>query len=156
MNALPPAPRPPGRASTVGDVGDEIISIAVSEYELIDALGLPIVLAVAFEKVTLPKSASEVNEHDSPPKYELLQSSGRSTTHSAEDWAAPEKPMVVEKFHPECLVDESLMASVHSLPATLTDALIESPGDTGYDDGKSSTSSWLFTAVSPYISYQAS
>jgi hypothetical protein len=92
------------------------------------------VVAVAPEKVTLPKSASEANEH------ELLQISGRSATHSAEDWAAPEKATEVEKCHAAWLDDESLIVSVHSLPTTLTEELIESPGVTGFVLGESSSS----------------
>jgi hypothetical protein len=128
--------RGPGTASRVEPL---TISIAVSEYELIGSLEPPVVVAVASEKLTLPKSASEASEHDDP-EYVLLQTSGRSTTHSAEDLAAPEKAMEVEKVHPVWLDDESVIASVHSLPTTLTEALIESPEDTGFVLGESSSS----------------
>jgi hypothetical protein len=54
------------------------ISIATSGFVLIVPLG-PVVVTKAFEKLTLPKSASGVSEQV------RLQISGRSTIHSAED-----------------------------------------------------------------------
>jgi hypothetical protein len=129
MNVSPPALRALGRASTFGG---PIISIAASEYELIDSPE-PVVVAVASEKVTLPKSASEVSEHPLP-----LQSSGRSTIHSAEDWAAPTNVMEVVNAAVHLLVSQ--IESVHVLPDTLTEAVIESPEDTGFVVVESSSS----------------
>ena len=51
-------------------------------------------LIVALVMFTVPKSASMLSEHDE--LLLLVQISGRSTIHSAEDLAA-EKPMFVEK-----------------------------------------------------------
>ena len=94
---------------------------------------VPLELAVAdaLENWTLPKSAKDVSE-----QLKKLHSSGRSTTHSAEDCAAPENPMFVEY---DQAFWESETASVQVVPDTETEAEIVSPGDTGYVDGESST-----------------
>src|ERR1700722_8751175 len=82
--SVKPAPFAVRVLGTASMVEPLTISIAAAEYPLI----VPGAAAVADApvKVTLPKLASEVSEQL------RLQTSGRSTTHSAEDWAA-EKAM---------------------------------------------------------------
>jgi len=84
----PEAPSGPGAANTVVRLLASI-SIADAEKAEIDP-PVPLSVAVALVKVTDPKSASEVS------KQLGLQTSGRSTIHSADAFDAPENEIDVE------------------------------------------------------------
>ena len=88
---MPAGPSEPGTANAVEPF---TMVMAVVELELMGPTG-PVEVAVdPFEKVTVPKSASDVSEQV------RLQVSGRSTTHSADDCAALEKVIFVENVQP--------------------------------------------------------
>ena len=88
VNILPVGSSEPGTA-----IGVEPLSISMAVFDQVEMdPGVPFSVAEAFVNVTVPKLASVASEQES-----MLQMSGRSTIHSAEDCSAPEKAMFVEK-----------------------------------------------------------
>ena len=72
------------------------ISIDDAEKSEIDPL-VPLSVAIARVKLTVPKSASEVSEQSCPLP---LQTSGRSTIHSADDSTGADQEACVVEVHP--------------------------------------------------------
>ena len=89
VNMLPVGSSEPGTA-----IGVEPLSISMAAFDQVEIdPGMPFSVAAAFVNVTVPKLVSVASEQE-----RALQMSGRSTIHSAEDCAAPEKAMFVEKL----------------------------------------------------------